>query len=262
VAVSQRNRCRYCIDAHTIMLHAVQQHDLVNLILSERTAEIKDTHLREVVEWGLTGFRQGAADNPYFSRDHLPELMATLLGFHYINRMVHIFLPETPLLLNQGQMVQRRMVGWLLGRKLPKTMIPGASLPFLPPADSGPGLATVPGAEGTLAEAFARWAAVIAGAGRAALADGTRDFVRGYLREWDGEAPPLGEGWLAAAVQGLPAHEAIEARLVLKAALTPHQMDATTVTAYQTLHEGDALLLGATAWGAFVTAEVVVSRAE
>ena len=71
VAVSELNRCPYCVDAHSAMLRS--------------TGTPAPPPLQD---WAAATRTPGAAivRNPPFSAPHVPELVGTAVLFHYINR--------------------------------------------------------------------------------------------------------------------------------------------------------------------------------
>ena len=49
--VSRLNQCPYCVDAHTMMLHAVSAHGTATAISQVNGGEIQDPAIRQIVAW-------------------------------------------------------------------------------------------------------------------------------------------------------------------------------------------------------------------
>ncbi len=258
--VSRLNQCPYCVDAHTMMLHATSAHGISAAISHEQDEQIQDTAVRRIVAWANVTRSPGdlLLQTPPFSKDEAPEIIGTAVAFHYINRMVDIFLDETPLPSNRGWLkgTLKRMAGWYFSRAARRQKPAGTSLALLPeaelPADLGWAAASP-----TVAGAFARWSAVVERAGQDALPAGVRAFVREYIAAWNGESPGLSRNWMEKAVTGLADAEKPAAHLALLSALAPYQIDENTIAAFRTQQPGDDKLIAATAWASFTAARRV-----
>ncbi|NUT42020.1 MAG: carboxymuconolactone decarboxylase family protein [Thermoactinospora sp.] len=163
IGVSERNRCPFCFDAHTMLLHATGQHRLAEAIArGERPADPRQAAL-------LDG--RGLDE---------PELMGTALAFHFVNRMVSTL--HSPDVLPGG--VQRwRAVRSLAGRAFASTVRRVA-----PPGDSLKLLTVRPDPP-----AWAEDSPV--GTAYAALCRLAGDGDVPGLDTWDGGHPPLTHRW-------------------------------------------------------------------
>jgi AhpD family alkylhydroperoxidase len=253
-AVSVANRCPYCVDAHVMMLHAAGDHATA-AALGRRDAVPADPTTAALVAWAGAGGRPGAIP-PAIPPDDVPELVGTAVAFHYVNRMVSALLEASPFPVRAraARVVLRRVLGWVVSGAVRRPKPPGASLALLPDAPLPPDLAWA-AASPTVAPAFARFAAAVARAGDAALSPAARAHVGARVRDWQGDAPGLGRGWVEAGLDTLPPPAAAEARLALLAAFAPWQVDDAAVAAYRAHRPADdAALVGALAWGAFTAA--------
>lgn len=184
VGVSQRNRCPFCFDAHTMLLHATGNHRLAEAIVrGERPSDPRQAALLE-------------------GRDlDAPELIGTALAFHFINRMVSAL--HSPDVLPGG--AQRwRAVRSLAGRAFAPTVRRVA-----PPGDSLKLLSVRP-----KPPAWADGQPV--GTAYTALCELARDVpvVLPELASWDGEHPALNHRW----------PEDPATRLAAKVALAPYRI--------------------------------------
>jgi AhpD family alkylhydroperoxidase len=240
--VSRLNQCPYCFDAHTTMLHAVSAHGTAAAISQVNDGEIQDPAIRQVVAWAeaTRSPDDPLLQRPPFSEAEAPEIIGTAVAFHYTNRMVDIFLDETPLPSNRGWLkgALKWMAGWYFSRAARRRKPAGTSLALLPeaelPADMG-WAASSP----YVAGAFARWAAVVEIAGQEALSANVRSLVREHIAAWNGEPPSLSRGWVDAALAGLDDADKPAARLTLLTALAPYQIDENTIAAFRAQQPGD-----------------------
>ncbi|KUN39882.1 DNA-binding protein [Streptomyces longwoodensis] len=225
LGVSLANRCPFCVDAHTMLLHATGDHALAErLARGERPAD--ERHAR-VLEWGERSRVPGALDDgPYpFPRAHLPGYLGTALAFHFINRVVSALVGES-LLPGGAQRLRpvRSLGGRALARTVRRTAAPGDALALLDRPEPGEAPAWAGGTPVGLAYA-ALLRAAMAGAGLLDTDD--QDLVEEVLHDWDGSHPPL-------ALTGFPdRRERPGARLALLAALAPYRITDEDVAAWR-----------------------------
>lgn len=263
-AVSKLNECPFCVDAHTIMLHATAEHEAAEAIAQGQIAQIKDPEVRALVEWASANRRPGSPVllAPPFAPEAAPEIIGVAVAFHYLNRMANIFLAEFPLPVPSRLTGLRRLAKQVSGSLLkdlmqPRTS-PGEALRFLPEASLPDDLAWA-APHPHVAGAYARFAAAVEAAGQQALPMEVRSLVYRQLQAWQGEEPGLSRRWLEEAVAGLEETHQPAARLALLAALASYQVDEGVIEAFRSHYPGDDKLLGAAAWASFTAARRVGS---
>ncbi|GGT03420.1 alkyl hydroperoxide reductase AhpD [Streptomyces kurssanovii] len=237
--VSLANRCPFCVDAHTVLLHATGDHALAETIA--RGKEPADPAHRRLLAWGkdIRGPRP-------FPAEQTPEHLGTALAFHFINRIVSALLNENML---PGGAQKYRLVRSAAGRSLARTvrrqLRPGDSLALLRTSGAEPAWAAgtpVGTAYGALREA------ALMGAGL--LSEDDRALVRRTVAAHDGVAhPPLSADWLP------DREERPGARLALLAALAPYRITEEDVRAWRTPQHTDHCLVHLTAYGAIAAVE-------
>ncbi|MFE6281795.1 carboxymuconolactone decarboxylase family protein [Streptomyces sp. NPDC057877] len=244
LGVSLANQCPFCVDAHTVLLHATGDHALAERLARGERPESEE-HAR-LLDWGRLTRTPGAALEPYpFPREELPAHLGTALAFHFINRIVSALVTEN--LLPRG--AQRfRAVRSMAGRSLSATVrrpaAPGASLALLD--DPGDGPAWAGGTPVGPAYAALRRAATM-GAG---LLDGEdQNLVRQTLASWDGSHPSLAHAAFPDRV------ERPGARLALLAALAPYRITEEDVVAWRRPEHTDHCLVHLVAYGAFAAVD-------
>ncbi|MFI7412021.1 carboxymuconolactone decarboxylase family protein [Streptomyces sp. NPDC049627] len=250
LGVSLANKCPFCVDAHTVLLHATGDHALAER-LARGEAPHNEDHAR-VLAWGQHTRVPGATLVPYpFPRAHAPAYLGTALTFHFINRIASALLTEN--LLPAG--AQRfRAVRSLAGRSLARTVRrparPGRSLALLETIDPGEAPAWAAGTPVGLAYA-ALLRTAMRGAGLLGADD--HDVLEAALQDWDGTHPPL-------ALDGFPdRRERPGARLTLLAALAPYRITDEDVAAWRRPEHTDHCLVRLVAYGAFLAVDRIES---
>jgi len=263
-AVSQSNACPYCVEIHAAVASVRADQLLAPRLAQGRTADITDLSLRAVVTWALATRSPASAPllHPPFTEEEAPEIIGVAMVYHYINRLVQIFLPESllPSIVRDGWLgsVAWRLVGRKLARSREWEREAGASLQFVPAADLPPECAwALP--EPSISRAVAGWAAVVEHVGTETLAPQVRSLVADFLHGWQGESLPLSRAWVNQAVSSLSEADHAAARLALLAAMAPHQIDAEIIRAFRGQQEADAQLVGVVAWASFQAARRIVS---
>jgi alkylhydroperoxidase AhpD family core domain len=246
LGVSLANRCPFCVDAHTMLLHATGDHALAEAVARGETPS-DEGHAR-VLAWGRASRAPGARElTPYpFPAAHAPAYIGTMLSFHFINRIASALLTEN---LLPGNAQRFRAVRSLGGRSLARTVrrrpAPGAGLTVLDAPGPGPGWAR--GTSVGPAYAALREAAT---AGGGLLDEADRAVVRETLQGWDGAHPSL--AW-----DGLPDRSRPGARLALLAALAPYRVTDEDVAAWRAPGRSDRSLVRLVSYGAFAAVDRV-----
>jgi AhpD family alkylhydroperoxidase len=255
--VSMINECPYCVDVHTTTLYALADSDTGVKVATGRDGEVTDPNLRRILAWAKATRSPGSPMlvDPPFPAPAAAELIGTALGYHYINRMVSIFLPSS--LLPSGALAHglKRLIGAGIRRRLLSSPLPGAALQYLPDVE-GTGLDEFPWATGdpNIHRAFIRAAAVFEALGAQALPAPVRELATGHLARWRGEQPPLSREWVDDAVAGVAEPLRPAARFALLTALAPYQIDTRIIEDFRTAADGpntDERIVAAAAWSSF-----------
>ncbi|MHC0431269.1 carboxymuconolactone decarboxylase family protein [Streptomyces sp. O3] len=277
--VSRANDCPYCVDVHQATLGTLPPpRHASGSAATAATADIaawaRASGLRPEAEPGLglgqgqgqeqrqeQGQRQGLSAPPPFAADAAPEIYGVALVFHYINRMVHLYLADSP--------VPDQAPGFLRGtilRTAAKAMrpadegplSPGASLALLPPARLPAELGWARG-NPHVADALGRAVATVSDGARW-VPTGVRESVEARLDRWDGRPPGLGRAWLDGALADLPPADRPTARIALLTAFAPYQVTDPDIAAFRERHPDDRELVELTSWAALSAAVCVGGR--
>ncbi|RKT55207.1 carboxymuconolactone decarboxylase family protein [Saccharothrix australiensis] len=249
-AVSEGNSCPFCVAMHSSMLS-----DLVG------RGAVADPAARAASAWATAnGSPDTGAGHPVpFPVGHAPEMVGTAVILEYLNRMVNLFLGELPLpphVPAASMTVVRRVLVWLIKSAERRGPRPGASLDLLPAAPLPEDLRWAEG-NPAIAEAYARGAAAIDGAGRRSVPSGVRESVLAHLARWDGRPMGLSRAWVEEAVAALPGDERAAGRLALLTALASYQVDQSVVDRFRERRPDDRSLIDLTSWASLAAARRV-----
>ncbi|MFH8345531.1 carboxymuconolactone decarboxylase family protein [Streptomyces sp. NPDC018045] len=244
-AVSAANRCPYCAEVHGATLHGL----LAGGAGSGRPRT------------GPGGPSARAGAPPLHGEapvpaGQVPEAVGVAVAFHYLNRVVNVFLGEPPFpswAPEPARRASRRILGRVLRAQARGHREPGRSLDLLPAAplpDDLAWAAPVP----TVAGAFARAAAAIDGAADGAVPASVRGLVRDRIDKGGGAPQGLGLTWLDEALARLPREDRPAGRLALLTALASYRVDERAVAPLRRAGYGDGELVALVAWGAFTAA--------
>lgn len=257
-AVSLGNTCPYCAAVHGAVLGALAGGPEAAAIAGDRVESIADPYLRNLAAWARTSGQQdpAAAGDLPFPAGQLAEMAGVAVTFQYLNRMVTVFLAESPLPPGLPAAVTgslMRVLGRFLRPAALSALPPGASLALLPEA---PMRGDLPWAAGSppIAEAFARAIAAIEAAGVPAVPEPVRELVLAELAGWTGQPVGLSRSWADDAVSRLTAADRPAGRLALLTAFAPYQVGPAEVHEFRRGRLADEELVGLTAWASLAAA--------
>jgi alkylhydroperoxidase family enzyme len=256
--VSLGNACPWCVSVHSTMLSGLAG----GLALANYPAErVADPRLRAVTTWAQDcRTEQGALlHEPACPAAEAPELIGTVVLFHYFNRMVNVFLTDVPLPPGAPRMALGPVMK-VLDRRLRPAAVrphqPGTALELLPAAALPRELSWVTG-DPVTEDAYARGCAAIDAAGIQSVPPSVRDLVRTELEDWQGELRGPSRAWADSAVSSLPHVDKPAGRLALLTALGSTQVDRSVVQAFRSGQPADSALVELTAWASFAAARRV-----
>jgi AhpD family alkylhydroperoxidase len=256
VRVSMLNQCPYCVDAHTIMLYGTGMGDFAAGLHGDRHERAGDPALHAVSDWATAMMTRPARPMPApFRAEQTPELVGTLVEFHFLNRVIDVLLRGTFLPGgDRTKRIARRVAGSVLAGRIRAERAPGAAIGIAMdhplPADLS-WAAPNP----SIAAAFAGLAATSDAAAGRVVSAAVRTVLEEAVDSWDGRFPGPSRAWLAEPLSGLSAAtEVPTARLALLTALAPFQVTETDVIAFRADHPHDGDLLAVLTWAAFTAA--------
>ncbi|PRH80455.1 alkylhydroperoxidase, partial [Streptomyces solincola] len=187
-AVSRANDCPYCVEVHEAKLATLADE-----------GEHGDSGHGPLTEWAARSGTAAATGQPRpFDDADAPELLGTAVTFHYLNRMVRLFLPDSPVpgaAPAAGRAPVMRMVARAMRPDTGATLTPGAAAGLLPAAPLPAALQWAAPAP-AVADALARAVASVDAAAERWIPQPVRDLLHARLAVHDGTPPGPSRAWL------------------------------------------------------------------
>ncbi|MCY0953041.1 carboxymuconolactone decarboxylase family protein [Streptomyces sp. H27-S2] len=248
-AVSQANECPYCVEVHQAKLDTLPDADAAaHQALSDWARTSADA----------TGGRRALPADAAGA----PEIYGVAVTFHYLNRMVRLFLPDSPVpdaAPRAGRAPVMRMVARAMRPDTGTTVRAGDSLDLLPQAPLPQDLAWAESSP-HVAGALARAVAAVDTCAERWIPEPVRELVRAELAVHDGVAPGPSRVWLQVALEGLPTGQLPAARLALLIALAPYQLTDADIEDFRAVHDSDRELVELASWAALTAAVRIGAR--
>ena len=253
--VSKLNECPFCVDAHSIMLYGGGAGTFATSLLSGAPELAGDPELTAVAEWAGTMMTRpvGPVAAP-FPAEQVPDVVGTLVEFHFLNRVINVLLTGTFLPgSNRVKAIARRVGGRVLARRIKARRAPGGAAGLTGgyplPADL-----SWAAPQPAIAAALAALAAATDAAAQQVVPGSAIVAVGRALDRWDGRFPGPSRAWLADLLADVPTADQPAGRLALLTALAPFQVTDADVEAFRAEHSADADLVGLVSWAAFAAA--------
>lgn len=257
VGVSGFNSCLYCVESHTLRLREAGA-DTNAIMIRDHSNRVA-----ALIDWAgsCPAYPLSVSAHAPFSQREAPEIIGTAVCLHYFNRVVNVFLEQSPLPLPSALgwargIFERLAAKSLAGRTTNTQRLTTASSCGLSSADLPADLQWAR-TNGATADAFARMAHVVDNICSTFVPVQIRAFVTARIARWNGERLPE-KAWATSAVQSLPEVDRPLATLLLLTSFASHRVDARDVAAarasFGTETEWDKTLLGGVAWAAFCAA--------
>lgn len=257
-AVSAANECPYCVTVHGAVVKGLIRatgHGGDN-----GRGHAMPPVLGEIAHWARSTIRPAAPRAAGIG--NFPELAAVAVTFHYLNRMVSVFLPKSPM----PNRLPEAAGGWFMrilgSAMLSSVSAPGAALDLLPEAPL-PAEFSWAADEPRVAAALSRAAAAIEEAGAQAIPSPVRELVLNRLRGWDGQPQGPSRAWVDAAVATLASADQSAGRLALLTAQAPFQVSSRDIDEFRLsargATSGDEAIVGLTSWSSMAAARRIGS---
>lgn len=258
-AVSKLNACPYCVTVHADLYAASSQ----NARTLDETAHLP-AEIAAAQKWAAASLspESAALREPALSASVIPQVFGTAIVYHYLNRLVSVFLAETPVALpgmrtGLGRRLMHASFAFLGQSIVERDPVPGqgavqrdAPLPAeFSWAASNP----------AVSRALAHFALVAEQAGNDAVPADVRAIVEHHLGSWRGEQPPISRAWVEDLVAPLENTHRPAARLALVVARAAYQFDDTLIDGFRAVTPGDKPLLQTVAWASFAAAKRTAS---
>lgn len=256
--VSAANGCPYCVAVHKAAIHSLASVQVTGEVTSDHAVApaepAGDARLRALAAWARsTGNRDrdGSLVTGQPVAEEAAELAAVAVTFHYLSRMVSVFLEDSPLPAVVPAALSSPMMR-MLGRIMLSADVAGTD-DLLPAAEGTEELVCLADSP-RLANAFARASAAVERTGLSAVPAAVRELIRAELPSWDGSARGPGRAWVDVAVSGLPDADRPAGRLALLTAFASYSLLDSDVMEARSSGLGDAQLIGLTSWASLAAA--------
>lgn len=265
-AVSRTNTCTFCVDVHTTMMHGGDLHSAADAIIDGKEGSIGNERLRNLVKWGLNTLDPQAEilKKSPFDRKEAPFFVGSALTFHYINRVVNVFLDESPLVLlpdflRKYRKKLNRFAGGIIGKNvISRQVSPGESLNFLPKKGLAEG-ASWTGGNQHISKAFSGLSFVISNLAEEHLPGLVIKLSKEKIEAWHGESLGLSGAWVDQDVAGLSSdREKKLAKIVLLSALASYQVGEDLLCEIEEKFSSRALLV-AVSFGSYLAMKRISS---
>ena len=134
-----------------------------------------------------------------------------------------------------------------------KPLTPGRALALLPPAPLPADLEWA-SSNSRIADALARWAAIVEREASRVVSLEVQDLVGRNLRQWDGRVMPLSRSWVESEVTDVTGEDRAIARLALVLAKAPYQVDDALVEEVLRQDQREERFIRILAWASFSAA--------
>jgi len=258
-AISALNACPFCVDAHSALARSAGADPLPHPLSEASLNAITDPRRRVLARWALAtrSPKSPLLADPPFEDDEAAEIIGTAVAFHFINRIVSVFLGDEAILPGgRAHRLAERLVGLYARPALRRQRQPGCALELL----GGLTPTLVPDLRWAaqrphIAAAMAQLDDTTARAVDAVLPQEVRALIASTLEGWDGSDPGLSRAWTHGLVAELDERHRPLAQLCLLVALAPYQVDEEDVTAFRALRSSDRELVIACSWAAYAASK-------
>ncbi|MFG2063993.1 carboxymuconolactone decarboxylase family protein [Micromonospora sp. NPDC048871] len=263
-AVSVANICPYCADMHTVGMYDLTGEHAAEAVGSDRVQDIADPALREVVAWARNAhlLDEAVPPPPRLTPADRAELIGVVVAFHYLTRMVNVFLANFLLPPGLAPWSRRRFkqgISRVMRPTLRDPRTPGLAAGLLPAAPLREDTAWA-APRPAVAAAIGAADRVFRAAGEATLSPEVRDMVTIRLADWRGEDTGISTDWCERLIADLEPADRSAARLALLTAFASYQVNEEVVDEFRRHHPQDRTLVEVAAWAAWSAAVLVGAR--
>lgn len=246
--VSISNECPFCVQAH------------INMSGGET-----DTDREDIFTWSKSHYEKESdlIMNPPFSEDEAPEIIGTALAFHYINRMVTVFVTDFPLPLPRYLNFLKPAISSFFKLTAAKnitgvSILPGASLKRVPNAVL-PKEFSWAQSNADISASFAGFDLLINAIGKKEIPSDVQKSILLFISTWDGVIQVMGNQWLEKEIATLSDDKKSLARLILLIAIQPYKITEQHIDELRALDYSDEQLIAVCAWGSWQATKQISS---
>ena len=263
--ISRANDCPYCGDMLISLTHGRDQHAVARAVYRGEEARLAPSLLRTRLLWAESAAhgRASPGQPTPFTDAELPEAIATVFSFAYINRMSHVLMDGSPVDRPLGSKALKsgalRLFGSELSDVSTRVLQAGRALSLLPPAEPPSDVRwALPNPR--IADALSRWIAAVERRAAAHISPRVRERIRQTVATWRGEQAPISRSWVEAHLKGLDGNDRNVARLLVLLAIASYQISEDVVLPILGQERDQARLVSVLAWGAITVARHIAAQ--
>ncbi len=252
--VAQSNTCPFCEDVHGASVSATGDNIVAEAIVNGTWQNLKDEKTKLLIEWGLNTRNSDASiiKNPPFSEIEAPEIIGTALTFHSINRLVNIFLTESPMPGILGSKLLKKLALRIASMTMFKSMVEknvkaGDALQFI---------------ENHAVQEHLHWAQAVPAYAKVLAAEEflltkieqdlipsvSGKLLKEKVSRWQGEEMPMGKAWLSDILKDLDENEKPIAKMMFLAAFAPYTVTENDINEFRKVKPSDEELVEVCFW--------------
>ncbi|RMG33997.1 MAG: hypothetical protein D6732_11055 [Methanobacteriota archaeon] len=253
-AIAQINQCPYCEEVHGTSISSSGDRQTAKAIARGNWQWLGDEKTKAILEWSLNT-RNPTAEiirNPPFSFQEAPEIIGTALVFHSTNRLVSIFLEDSPLPRFLAKSWAKKLALFIASKTLFRSMVTkkasaGDALKFIEKYPAPKNLSwaqSIP----PYVQALAAQEVLLTKIEAQVIPDRTAQLFKDFVNRWQGEDMPLGRAWLSELLSGLDEIETPAATLIFLAALAPYAITENDISNFRKINPTDKALIEVCFW--------------
>lgn len=252
--VSLANQCPFCAEGHEMMIAASGHRQEAKLI--QDASEQHKGKIFQIADWAKQANNSGndLVKSPPFSVQEAPELIGTLYCFNVTNRLVNLFLGDSPVPVSKDQKLLWSVMYFVATRFMMKPFVTRK-------IESGKSLSLISLPAHENVHSWTQEVPAISTAFGAVLDDLNRiekklipaaiaESINHILQNWNGKPQPPGRQWLNEQMEGTdPAQQPLY-KLALLVMFASYSVTEEDITAFRKLYPEDQSLVDLCYWAA------------
>lgn len=252
--VSIANQCSFCAEGHEMMIAASGHHKEAKLI--PYSNEQNEGKIFKIADWAKQSYEPNndLVKSPPFSSQEAPEIIGTFFCFNVTNRLVNLFLGESPVPIPKNQKLLRSIMAFVATRFMMKPFVTrkiesGKSLSLVALPDEEKSYSwteKVP----TISTAFSAVVDHLKKIEQEFIPNIIVERIDHILENWNGQVRPLSRQWLNEQTEGIDSSNQPLFKLALLVMFASYSVTDKDILAFRELHPADQSLVDLCYWAA------------
>lgn len=252
--IAQINKCPYCEDVHTTSISSAWNNKVSKAIMNKTWESLNDKKTKEIIKWSLNTRKPNTniIKNPPFSEKEAPEIIWTALVFHSTNRLVSIFLDNSPLPNFLSNNLTKKIALKIASKTFFKSMIfkkvkPLESLKFISNYDFWNKINNFNPME-LFIKALKIEKEILDEIENKHIQINLIKLFKTKIAKWEGEDMPLGRAWLLKITKNLNENEKPIANIIFLSAFSPYTITKNDINDFLQIKKSEQELLEICFW--------------